>query len=263
MLGYKPASTPIELNHRTRADLSDTLDKHNYQKLVGRLIYLSHTRPDIAYAVSIVSRYMHDPRTSHMDIVKQILRYLKSCPGKGILFSRNRHLKIEGYTDADWARCLDARRSTSGYCMFIGGNLVSWRSKKQSVVARSTAEAEFRSMASGFCELIWLKLLLKELKLFDSTPLRVYCDNQATIARWGLWIFSPHLEGECCRGLVEDRKEREVKNVKVSNSPVYLCMWRNEGVTSREIQSPRVFLCFGVCELIFYLELEFGKSVFV
>jgi hypothetical protein len=129
MLGCKPASTPIELNHRTRADLGDTLDKQNYQRLVGRLIYLSHTRPDIAYAVSIVSRYMHDPRTSHMDIVKRILRYLKSCPGKGILFSKNEHLKIEGYTDADWAGCLDDRKSTSGYCMFIGGNLVSWRSK--------------------------------------------------------------------------------------------------------------------------------------
>jgi hypothetical protein len=114
MLGCKPASTPIELNHHTRADLGDTLDKQNYQRLMGRLIYLSHTRPDIAYAVSIVSRYMHDPRTSHMDIVKRILRYLKSCPGKGILFSKNGHLKIEGYTDADWVGCLDNRKSTSG-----------------------------------------------------------------------------------------------------------------------------------------------------
>jgi hypothetical protein len=112
-----------------------------------------------------------------MDAVNRILRYLKYCPGKGIIFSNNKHMRIEGYTDADWAGCLDDRRSTSGYCIFFGGNLVSWRSKKQSVVARSTAEAELRSMASGLCELMWLKILLTELQLHDGSPLQLYCDN--------------------------------------------------------------------------------------
>ena len=130
MLDCKPAATPIEQNHRIIADSGDPVDKGKYQRLVGRLIYLSHTRPDIAYAVSIVSRYMHDPRSSHMDAVIRILRYLKNCPGKRIILSNNGHLRIEGYTDADWAGCLDDRRSTSGYCVFLGGNLVSWRSKK-------------------------------------------------------------------------------------------------------------------------------------
>ncbi len=130
MLDCKPAATPIEQNHRIVADSGDPIDKSKYQRLVGRLIYLSHTRPDIAYAVSVVSRFMHDPRSSHMDVVIRILRYLKSCPGKGIIFSNNGHLRIEGYTDADWGGCLDDRRSTSGYCVLLGGNLVSWRSKK-------------------------------------------------------------------------------------------------------------------------------------
>jgi len=116
-----------------------------------------------------------------MDAVIRILRYLKNCPGKGIILSNNGHLRIEGYTDADWAGCLDDRRSTSGYCVFLGGNLVSWRSKKQNVVARSTAEAEFRSMASGLCEVMWLKIILTELQLYDRTPPQLYCDNQATI----------------------------------------------------------------------------------
>jgi hypothetical protein len=181
MVNCKPSPTPIEQNHRMLADSGDPVDKHQYQRLVGRLIYLSHTRPDIAYAVSIVSRYMHDPRSSHWDSALRILRYLKSCPGKGILFSNNGHLKVEGYTDADWAGCLDDRKSTSGYCVFVGGNLVSWRSKKQSVVARSTAEAEFRSMASGLCELMWLRILLFELRLLDDGPLKLCCDNQAAI----------------------------------------------------------------------------------
>lgn len=181
MLNCKPAATPIESNHRITVDYGDYVDKQQYQRLVGRLIYLSHTRPDIAYAVSVVSRYMHDPRSGHMDAVNRILRYLKGCPGKGILFSAHGHLNIEGYTDADWAGCLDDRRSTSGYCMFLGGNLISWRSKKQTVVARSTAEAEFRAMASGLCELMWIKMLLIELQLHQSVPLQLYCDNQAAI----------------------------------------------------------------------------------
>lgn len=181
MLNCRPATTPIEQNHRILADSGDPVDKHQYQRLVGRLIYLSHTRPDIAYAVSLVSRFMRDPRSSHLDVVHRILRYLKGCPGRGILFSNHGHLKIEGFTDADWAGCLDDRRSTSGYCVFVGGNLVSWRSKKQSVVARSTAEAEFRSMASGLCELMWLRILLSELRLFDGGPLQLFCDNQAVI----------------------------------------------------------------------------------
>ena len=181
MLNCKPAVTPIEQNHRITADAGKPIDKHKYQRLVGRLIYLSHTRPDIAYAVSIVSRYMHDPRTGHMEVVSRILRYLKSCPGKGILFSAHEHLRIEGYTDADWAGCLDDRKSTTGYCVFVGGNLISWRSKKQSVVSRSTAEAEFRSMASGLCEVLWVKIMLKELRVLGNDPLRLFCDNKATI----------------------------------------------------------------------------------
>jgi hypothetical protein len=125
------------------------VDKGQYQRLIGRLLYLVHTRPDIAYAVSVVSRYMHDPRVPHQKVVYQILRYLKSCPGKGVLFSKNRHIRIEVYTNADWAGCLDDRKLTLGYCSFVGGNLVSWRSKKHNVVARSTTKAEYRAMTQS------------------------------------------------------------------------------------------------------------------
>jgi hypothetical protein len=84
-----------------------------------------------------------------MDIVYRILRYLKGSPGKGLWFRSNGHLGVDGYSDADWASCLDDRRSTSGYCVFVGGNLVSWRSKKQPIVSKSTAEAEYRAMSQG------------------------------------------------------------------------------------------------------------------
>jgi hypothetical protein len=141
MLVCSLAPTPIEQNHKLCTQSGDPVDKQRYQRLVGHLIYLCHTRPDITYAVSVVSRFMHDPKSGHLDAVYQILRYLKSSPGKGLWFKRNDHLNVEGYCDADWASCIDDRRSTSAYCTFVGGNLVSWRSKKQPVVSRSTTES--------------------------------------------------------------------------------------------------------------------------
>jgi hypothetical protein len=144
-------------------------------------MYLCHTRPDISYAVSVVSRYMHDPRIGHMEVVYRILRYLKGTPGRGLWFRKNEHLNLEGYCDVDWASSRDDRRSTSSYCVFVGGNLVSWRSKKQAVVARSTAEAEYRAIALSLCEMLWLKLLLKELWLLRNETMMLHCDNIAAI----------------------------------------------------------------------------------
>ena len=103
--------------------------------------------------------------TQGLVTVYRILRYLKRNPGKGLLFKKNGHLNVEGYCDADWASCPDDRRSTSGYCVFVGGNLVIQRSKKQPVVSRSTAEAEYRAMSQSLSELLWIKNLLSELKL--------------------------------------------------------------------------------------------------
>ncbi|RVW45334.1 Retrovirus-related Pol polyprotein from transposon RE1 [Vitis vinifera] len=106
-----------------------------------------------------VSQYMHNPGEQHMNAVMRILRYLKNAPGKGILFAKNvDHQSIEVYTDADWAGVVDDRRSTYGYFTFVGGNLVTWKSKKQNVIAGSSAEAEFRGMALGLCEALWLRL---------------------------------------------------------------------------------------------------------
>ncbi|RVW37281.1 Retrovirus-related Pol polyprotein from transposon TNT 1-94 [Vitis vinifera] len=137
-------------------------------------------RPNLAYALSVVSQYMHNPGEQHMNVVMHILRYLKNAPGKGILFAKNvDHQSIEVYTNADWAGAVDDRRSTSGYFTFVGGNLVTWKSKKQNVVARSSAEAEFRGMALGLCEALWLRLLLQDLGYLSRQPIRLFCDNKA------------------------------------------------------------------------------------
>lgn len=183
MLGCKPVDTPIVQNHRLGEypDQAPT-DKGRYQRLVEKLIYLSHTHPDIAHTVSVVSQFMHNPSEDHMDAVTRILRYLKSSPGKELMFSKNSHLIINGYTDADWAGNISDRRSTSRYFMFVGGNLVTWRSKKQKVVALSSAEAEFRGMAKGLCELLWIKRLLTELGFTSTSEMDLFCDNKAVFA---------------------------------------------------------------------------------
>ena len=183
MLDCKPAETPIEVNHGLSIQENQgPADKDKYQRLVGRLIYLSHTRPDIAYAVSVLSQFMHSPGKIHMHAIFRVLRYLKSSPGKGLFFVRNNDYKITGYTDADWAGDQTDRKSTSGYFMFVGKNLVTWRSKKQKVVARSSVEAEFRSMAHGVCESIWIKRIIQDLGLRHPEPITLHCDNKAAIA---------------------------------------------------------------------------------
>ena len=103
-------------------------------------------------------------------------------PGKGLFFEKGVNWGLEIYSDADWASAITDRRFTSGYCTFLWGNLVTWRCKKQTVVSRSSAEAELRAMAHGVCEGVWLKLLLKEMGLPLESSVKFLCDNQATIS---------------------------------------------------------------------------------
>ena len=138
------------------------VDKRMYQRLVGRLIYLAHTRLDIAYAVSVISQFMHDPREPHLQAAHKVMHYLKGNPRKGILFKKNDAFSLEAYTDADYAGSIVDRRSTTRYCTFLEGNLVTWKSKKHNVVAWSSGELEFRVIAQGLCELLWLKIILDE-----------------------------------------------------------------------------------------------------
>lgn len=183
MLGCKPADTPMEPHYKigSRED-SPPVDTGRYQRLVGKLIYLSHTRPDIAFPVSVVSQFMNKPNEEHMDAVYRILRYLKMTPGKGIFFKGGGNKGIEIYSDPDWAGSISGRKSTTGYCTYVLRTLVIWRSKKPSVVARSSAEAEYRALAQSICEGLWIKRLLEELRISTSEPMKVFCDNLAAIS---------------------------------------------------------------------------------
>ena len=175
-LACKLVETPIEQNHRIAEESEDVfVDKEMYQRLVRGLIYLSHTRLDIAYIVGVVSQFMHNLKKIHLQVVHRILHYLKSSPGKGILFKKGTKLTLEAYTDVDYVGLVVNRRSTSGYCTFVGRNLVTWRSKKQTMVARSSVKSEFRAMAHDVCELLWLKIIFDDLKVTWGHMMYVSC----------------------------------------------------------------------------------------
>ncbi|XP_059671154.1 uncharacterized mitochondrial protein AtMg00810-like [Cornus florida] len=131
MLGCRPASTPMDPNLKLSVESGELLpDPSVYQRLVGRLIYLTNTRPDLTFAVSVISQFMHAPRSAHMDAVYHILRYLKSCPGLGLFYASGNQSGFSCFTDADYAGCNIDRRSTSDFCTFYGNHLISWKSKK-------------------------------------------------------------------------------------------------------------------------------------
>ncbi|GKB83042.1 retrovirus-related pol polyprotein from transposon RE2, partial [Tanacetum coccineum] len=188
MLYSKPVATPLDSKLKLKSSREPLRSASYYQKLVGKLIYLTITRPDISFAVSLVSQHMHAPTTYHLALVKRILRYLKGTIGRGIMMTKNGHKNIVGYSDSDWAGNSLDRRSTTGYCVFVGGNLVSWKSKKQHVVARSSAKAEYRAMATTSCEIVWLKRLLDDLGCTCSTPI--------TLGVFSVWFDTEQTENE-------------------------------------------------------------------
>ncbi|KAI9195677.1 hypothetical protein LWI28_017144 [Acer negundo] len=200
LLGAAPINTPMERGLKL-SDKSDLLkDPSQYRRLVGRLIYLTVSRPDITYAVHVLSRFMHQPRKLHMEAALRVVRYLKGAPGKGLFFSSNSDFKLRAYCDSDWAGCPLTRRSTTGYCVFLGSSLISWRSKRQKTVSLSSAEAEYRAMTGACCELTWLRCLLRDLGLSHREPALLYCDNKAALHIAANPVFherTRHIEMDC------------------------------------------------------------------
>ena len=160
---------------------SPPVDATLYRMLVGKLLFLTKTRPDISYAVSVVSRFMQSPQDIHLQAAKHILRYIRRFPDLGLSFQKGDSNCLRGYTDADYGQDLDDRISVGAYIFFLGTSPISWNSKKQSSTSRSSCESEYRALAKCSCEAVWLRRLLAELHILDAQPTTLYCDNQSSI----------------------------------------------------------------------------------
>ncbi|XP_024165165.1 uncharacterized mitochondrial protein AtMg00810-like [Rosa chinensis] len=186
LLGAAPADTPMEKSLKL-SDHSDLLkDPGKYRRLIGRLIYLTVSRPDITYAIHVLSRFMSQPRKMHWEAALRVVHYLKGAPGQGMFFSSINDLKLRAYCDSDWAGCPVTRRSTTGYFVFLGPSLISWRSKRQKT--------------GTCCELTWLRYLLRDLDLSLREPALLFCDNKAALHIAANPVFherTRHIEMDC------------------------------------------------------------------
>ncbi|KAK4364279.1 hypothetical protein RND71_015637 [Anisodus tanguticus] len=182
MSSCKSTSTPVDTNPQLSAATGAPYeDPTRYRNLTGALQYLTFTRPDITYDVQQVCLFMHDPRVEHMNEIKRIIRYIQGTLGYGLHLYPSSTSTLVSYTDAYWGGCPDTRRLTSGYCMFLGNNLVSWSAKRQATLSRSSTEAEYRGVANVVSESCWLRNLLLELHCPIQKATLVYCDNISTI----------------------------------------------------------------------------------
>jgi hypothetical protein len=181
MSDCQPCRTPVDTGAKLSSSGDPVPDPSLYRSLTSALQYVTHTRPYISYSVQQACLFMHDPRTPHLAHVKRILRYLKGTLDHGLQINSSSPTSLTVYSDADWTGCPDTRRSTSGYCVYLGDNVVSWSLKRQVTVSRSSAEAEYRSVAHAVAKAVWLRQLLVELHRPIERATIVYCDNISAV----------------------------------------------------------------------------------
>ncbi|XP_021715984.1 uncharacterized protein LOC110683885 [Chenopodium quinoa] len=173
-------SLPISVKlSATEGDLYQ--DPEHYRSLVGKLNFLSHTRPDISFAVQTLSQFMQCPRLAHVKALQHLLRYVAGTIGQGLFLQAAKQVTLQAYSNSDWGACIDSRRSITGYLMMLGNSLISWKSKKQSIVSKSSTEAEYRAIAAAASEIVWLVRLFIDLGVTNLTPVNLNCDYQSAI----------------------------------------------------------------------------------
>ena len=182
MENCKPIGTPIEYGAKlSKHDKGEAVDGTMFKSLVGSLRYLTCTRPDILFLMGICSRFMEAPTTSHLKVVKRILRYIKGTIDYGMFYSSSEDFKLVGYNDIDWARDFDDNKSTTGFLFFLGDTAFTWSSKKQPIVTLSTCEAEYVTATSCVCHALWVRSMLKEIQMPQEDATEIYVDNKSTI----------------------------------------------------------------------------------
>lgn len=177
MAGAKPTNTPLCTTTSLKlVDGSATTDAKQFRSIIGALQYVTLTRPDLSFPINKLSQFMHQPTETHLHQLKRTLRYLKQTINHGLQLRNLKILKLEAYSDADWGGNLDDRTSTSAFIIYLGGNPISWMSKRQRTVARSSTEAEYRSVTHTVAEVRWVSHPLGELGVNTPTPV-LLCDN--------------------------------------------------------------------------------------
>jgi hypothetical protein len=198
MLECKSMNTPMETKLKLLVDTSSKLiDATLYRQIIGSLMYLTNTKPDICFAVNTLSQFLVEPRRVHLVVAKHVMRYLKGTLDCGLSYNGDRDFRLSGYTDSDWVGSVSDRKSTSGCCFSMGSAMISWQSRKQSSIALSMAEAEYIVACSASCEAIWLRKLLTGLFDLEMEATAILCDNQSCIKMIENPVFhdkSKHIE---------------------------------------------------------------------
>jgi hypothetical protein len=179
----KPVGTPMVTGCKlSKDDDSPDVDQSSYRSMIGILLYITTSRPDIMHVVGMVGRYKAAPKQSHLQAVKRIFRYLKEKMTYGLWYPRNQSLQLTAYSNADWANCVDERESTSGGAFFLGNSLVAWLSKKQGPISLSTTEAEYIVAATCCSQVLWMIQTLADLEVKYTAPIPIHCDNTSAIS---------------------------------------------------------------------------------
>ena len=218
MTDCKGAPTPMSTTDKLSLSIGEALsldDATKYRSTVGALQYLVLTRPDIAYSVNKVCQFLHSPTSVHWTAVKRILRYLNLTASTGLVIRRSSSTLVSAFSDADWAGCPDDRKSTGGYAVFFGSNLISWSARKQATVSRSSTEAKYKALANATAEIVWVQSLLGELGVFQSRSACLWCDNLGATYLSANPVFharTKHIEVDF--HFVRDRVARKVLDIR-------------------------------------------------
>ena len=173
--------TPMAANAKlTNNPSGESVDVTLYTSMIGCLLYLTASRPDITFSVGVCSRFQSNPKVSHLNAVKRVIKYVNRTCDYGLFYNKESNLSLPGFSDSDWAGNIDDRKSTTGGCFYVGANLVAWMSKKQNSISLSTAEAEYIAAGSCYSQLLWMKNVLTDYGISQDTMV-VYCDNSSAI----------------------------------------------------------------------------------
>jgi len=217
----RSVDTPLEVNVKDHRDEGDFLSNPSlYRQLVRSLNYLTITRPDISFVVQQVSQFMQAPTHLHLAVVRRIIRYLHGTSAQGLFFPVDSPIRLVAYSNADWAGCSDTHHLITGWCMFLGNFLVSWKSKKQDRVSKSSTESEYRVMSSVCYEIIWLRGLLGELGFPQVEPTPLHADNTSAIQIAANPVFherTKHIEVDC-HSIREAYDARVISHLHISTT---------------------------------------------